>query len=1014
MPLPKEKGPFLICPKSNKIIGFRSKWLRWLYPIVGCVALVWHLIRVIPKPDRLAYPCQRVAAPLAWGFLGYLVSLAIAVAAWRKACQSFWRNRYVYAFGLLLIAVGAFVINLQTISPQAIASPWLPSDVPNTPIGTARGIHPGRVVWAYNPAAAMWSGSKTLANAWWKSQYTDQSVVSKMVSDSIQNVAGQSTDAEAWSAIFRYFNSNQGFGNSGYQAGEKIAIKINLNSARTAYTDTLNQVPTPQILKALLRELVNVVGVAQRDLYVYDGVRTIPPYLLDSAEGCLAEFPNVNFVDSQGALAGRTKVDFTNSTSSIKFSGKNPDGTLIASMKVPTCVANAKYLINLALLRGHTLAGVTLCAKNHFGSIPSPTNLHASGADRTRASGVYDCKVDLMGCKNLGAKTLLFMIDGLYGALHEGNSLASNQPLNWVSHPFRGGFSSSLFVSQDGVAIDSVAVDFLRSEPGLQSQVTGSVDGYLHEAALANNPPSGTLYAPNGDGLRLPSQGVHEHWNNATDKQYSRNLGTGNGIELVSLLSNNFSMDGAADSSQYQVGASGTAGRLYASLQGTKLYVAAPVTGADDQFLFVTDTVGQTGPAPWTKSGQVAFDVASKPYLAQSGTSKAVSWTNGGTLAKCSGPSTKGQMEGTIDLAEVFGSIPNTIHIACCKYSASAGGSLIPSSQIPAGNGDNTLGAGEFLAVPLSSIRDDSMGGIPNILQPGKGFTAAVSGAAGALALAWPTVPGHMYQVLASDDLSTPFQALSASYVAGQGEFNVSFSDSSASAVSKRFYRVAHLKTSPTLLCRFQFNGDAKDSGTKNLAMTANSVTYVPGGKEGSYSASFNGTNTMIQQASGKNPVAGSFSVAFWIKTSGTNTVAAGSAWPTGSGLVDGETGGVKADWGISITGDSIAFGIGGGTMGLDVTVTSPPINDGIWHHVTTTWDQALRRMIVYVDATASAIGLSDSNEDRTGASGLTIGRVVTGTKYFNGFLDDVQVYDQPLTPEDVSFLYNSPGQVVR
>ena len=47
------------------------------------------------------------------------------------------------------------------------------------------------------------------------------------------------------------------------------------------------------------------------------------------------------------------------------------------------------------------------------------------------------------------------------------------------------------------------------------------------------NPPSGTVYDPEGDGTRLASLGVHEHWNNPTDKQYSRNLGTGNGIELV-------------------------------------------------------------------------------------------------------------------------------------------------------------------------------------------------------------------------------------------------------------------------------------------------------------------------------------------------------------------------------------------------------------------------------------------------------------------------------------------------
>jgi hypothetical protein len=33
----------------------------------------------------------------------------------------------------------------------------------------------------------------------------------------------------------------------------------------------------------------------------------------------------------------------------------------------------------------------------------------------------------------------------------------------------------------------------------------------------------------------MPSLGVHEHWNNPTDMQYSRNLGTGEGIELVKV-----------------------------------------------------------------------------------------------------------------------------------------------------------------------------------------------------------------------------------------------------------------------------------------------------------------------------------------------------------------------------------------------------------------------------------------------------------------------------------------------
>jgi hypothetical protein len=63
---------------------------------------------------------------------------------------------------------------------------------------------------------------------------------------------------------------------------------------------------------------------------------------------------------------------------------------------------------------------------------------------------------------------------------------------------------------------------------------------YLHEAALANNPPSQFInatgkkgYDPERDGTVCGSLGTHEHWNNMIDKKYTRNLGIGNGIELV-------------------------------------------------------------------------------------------------------------------------------------------------------------------------------------------------------------------------------------------------------------------------------------------------------------------------------------------------------------------------------------------------------------------------------------------------------------------------------------------------
>jgi parallel beta-helix repeat protein len=137
----------------------------------------------------------------------------------------------------------------------------------------------------------------------------------------------------------------------------------------------------------------------------------------------------------------------------------------------------------------------------------------------------YNCLVNLNGHRHLSGKTLLYMIDGLYPAMHQGGNV-----IKWLS--FGDDWCSSIFASQDPVAIDSVGLDFLRNEPRC-TEVTGNPENYLHEMAQANNPPSGTVYDPEDDGTRLASLGVHEHWNNPVEKKYSRNLGTGDGIELV-------------------------------------------------------------------------------------------------------------------------------------------------------------------------------------------------------------------------------------------------------------------------------------------------------------------------------------------------------------------------------------------------------------------------------------------------------------------------------------------------
>jgi len=198
----------------------------------------------------------------------------------------------------------------------------------------------------------------------------------------------------------------------------------------------------------------------------------------------------------------------------------------------------------MANLKSHSMAGVTLCAKNHYGSlIRKPPDkgyydLHGTLSRGLRGNGQYRAVVDLMGHAHTGGKTLLYLIDGLYPGIHP----TGQSPRKWNTPPFDGHWACSLLASQDPVAIDSVGLDFLWAEWNDYPHMAGA-DDYLHEAALADNPPSGTFYDPDHatNTARLAGMGVHEHWNNPQERLYSRNLGKKEGIELVKVGANGVS-----------------------------------------------------------------------------------------------------------------------------------------------------------------------------------------------------------------------------------------------------------------------------------------------------------------------------------------------------------------------------------------------------------------------------------------------------------------------------------------
>lgn len=398
------------------------------------------------------------------------------------------------------------------------------------PIGEGKGIHPGRVVWTRDPEAVVWDG----AGYWWRPGNFDPPRVLAMINNGVMKLSGKGSPAAGWNALFAWNNDRRGI-KGGYREGQSIAVKVNMNGAGEYNDDPRGYVESsygnPVVLQALLLSL-SKAGASPKDITVYDTNRIFPDYMREMCS--TGELAGVKFLYRDEGGPSEAAAD---KNAKIKWSGpvKGADTFL------PLCVTGADYIINLANLKGHSW-GMTLAAKNYFGSIvnydsrraPQAAGLHDNiiGAQM----GDYSVLTDLLANRELGGKTALYMLDALITAPSETGAITRDKAL-WEIPPFDGGFAASLFMSQDPVALDSVGGDFLTSEPNMRRYNSGlgsnsGMENYLHEAALLPNPPSGIKYT-DGAGKNPGSLGVHEHWNNARDKKYSRNLGKNEGIELI-------------------------------------------------------------------------------------------------------------------------------------------------------------------------------------------------------------------------------------------------------------------------------------------------------------------------------------------------------------------------------------------------------------------------------------------------------------------------------------------------
>ena len=106
----------------------------------GAAALLWFLVRVIPKPSRKAYPCQRAAFPVASGFVLWLCGVLAIKSLPGRVVSGFRRHRVTLSCPGAVAILGAvgWTLMLQLGSGVAAASAFKPA---NEAVGTTESAY---------------------------------------------------------------------------------------------------------------------------------------------------------------------------------------------------------------------------------------------------------------------------------------------------------------------------------------------------------------------------------------------------------------------------------------------------------------------------------------------------------------------------------------------------------------------------------------------------------------------------------------------------------------------------------------------------------------------------------------------------------------------------------------------------------------------------------------------------------------------------------------------------------
>jgi len=99
-----------------------------LYVIIGFIAVSWFLIRVIPKPQRAMYPCQRILFPFISSFVIWILGIFSSLYIFKNSQRAFRHNKWIVGIVLLIGSIVSFYFasnpgGTKTFAMSIIKSP---------------------------------------------------------------------------------------------------------------------------------------------------------------------------------------------------------------------------------------------------------------------------------------------------------------------------------------------------------------------------------------------------------------------------------------------------------------------------------------------------------------------------------------------------------------------------------------------------------------------------------------------------------------------------------------------------------------------------------------------------------------------------------------------------------------------------------------------------------------------------------------------------------------------------